>query len=332
MSTDDSKSLPSTLSTVTTVLTTSPVSSPRTPFFSPLPTLNENPDDEKPWATRHRRRRSLVVDALAPITIRSSAINADDVLPRHSPGAPNAQTKPDQVYFPGQPKSLEGIAIRSFYLGIALALSFATMVSILLLTASPLWRVPFFIGALSTFHFLEFWTTARYNTSVAKIDSFLLTANWPAYAIAHMAASLECLLTKLLFPNRAWAPFYSGHILLLVGFILVFLGQATRSLAMAQAGPSFNHTIQRKKKDDHDLVTTGVYSFLRHPSYFGFFYWGVGTQVVLGNPICFVGYMMVLWRFFASRIRSEESDLVRFFGDDYTDYKKRVGTGIPFIR
>ncbi|KAI0408562.1 putative isoprenylcysteine carboxyl methyltransferase [Xylaria palmicola] len=251
---------------------------------------------------------------------------------RHSPGYPSAQLRPDNVYLPGQSKSLEGIAIRSFCLGVALALSATAMISILLFTSSALWRLPFFMGTLSTFHFLEFWTTAKYNPSVASIDSFLLTANWPAYAIAHVAASLECLLTNLLFPNRAWAPLYSGHILLLLGFVLVFVGQAARSLAMIQAGRSFNHTIQRRKKDDHKLVTTGVYSFLRHPAYFGFFYWGVGTQLVLGNPICFLGYVTVLWRFFASRIRSEEGDLVRFFDEDYVDYRKRVGTGIPFIR
>ncbi|KAJ8112017.1 hypothetical protein ONZ43_g5488 [Nemania bipapillata] len=313
-------------------------SPPRTSGFSPLPTLSEGPslglgpDEEKPWATKQRRRRSLVVDALSPTTTRSPPWHANEVLPRHSFSAPSAQVKPDKVYFPGQSKSLEGIAIRSFCLGVALALSATALLSILLFTTSPLWRLPFFIGALSTFHFLEFWTTAKYNTSVASIDSFLLTANWPAYAIAHTAASLECLLTKLLFPNRAWAPFYSGHILLLVGIVLVFIGQATRSLAMVQAGPSFNHTIQRKKKDDHELVTTGLYSFLRHPAYFGFFYWGIGTQLVLGNPICFLGYLLVLWRFFASRIKSEEGDLVRFFDHDYIDYRKRVGTGIPFIK
>ncbi|GAP87768.2 putative protein-S-isoprenylcysteine O-methyltransferase [Rosellinia necatrix] len=251
---------------------------------------------------------------------------------RHSPGAPNAHARPDHAYLPGQAKSLEGIAIRSFCLGATLCLSVITMIATFSFTASPLWRLPFFFSALSTFHFLEFWTTAKYNTAVANIGSFLLTANWPAYAIAHVVASLECLLTSLLFPNRAWAPFYSGHILLLLGFILVVMGQTARSLAMAQAGRSFNHTIQRKKKDDHTLVTTGVYSFLRHPAYFGFFYWGVGTQLVLGNPICFVGYVIVLWKFFSSRIESEEVDLVRFFEDDYIDYRKRVGTGIPFIR
>ncbi|KAI1432954.1 putative isoprenylcysteine carboxyl methyltransferase [Xylaria sp. CBS 124048] len=249
-----------------------------------------------------------------------------------SPGALSAQIAPDNDYLPGQPKALEGIAIRSFCLGVVGTLCIVSMISILFLTSSPLWRIPFFIATLSIFHFLEFWTTAKYNTSVATIDSFLLTANWPAYAIAHMAASLECLLTKLLFPNRAWAPFYSGHVLLLSGFLLVFVGQAARSLAMAQAGKSFNHSVQRKKKDDHELVTTGLYSFVRHPAYFGFFYWGVGTQLVLGNPICFLGYVIVLWRFFASRVKYEEVQLVRFFGDEYVEYRKKVGTGIPFVR
>ncbi|KAI1406703.1 ICMT-domain-containing protein [Hypoxylon fuscum] len=251
--------------------------------------------------------------------------------PPDSPVAQSAQASPEKAYLPGQPKSLEGIAIRSFCLGITLALSVVAMILILACTSSPLWRLPFFFGALSTFHFLEFWTTAKYNTPVANIGSFLLTANWPAYAIAHMAASLECLFTKLLFPNRSWAPFYSGHIILLLGFIMVFVGQFVRSAAMVQAGQSFNHTVQHLKKDSHALVTTGLYSFMRHPAYFGFFYWGIGTQMVLGNPICFVAYSMVLWKFFSSRVRHEEALLIRFFGDDYVNYKRRVGTLIPFV-
>ncbi|KAI0380929.1 ICMT-domain-containing protein [Hypomontagnella monticulosa] len=251
--------------------------------------------------------------------------------PPDSPGAQNAQMSPEKAYFPGQPKSLEGIAIRSFFLGIALALSVVAMALVLVFTSSPLWRLPFFIAALSTFHFFEFWTTAKYNTPVANIGSFLLTANWPAYAIAHVTASLECLFTKLLFPDRSWAPLYSGHIILLLGFIMVLVGQFVRSAAMVQAGQSFNHTIQHRKKDTHALVTTGLYSYLRHPAYFGFFYWGIGTQMVLGNPFCFIGYTIVLWKFFSSRIRHEEALLVRFFGDDYIHYKQKVGTLIPFV-
>ncbi|KAI2642839.1 Isoprenylcysteine carboxyl methyltransferase family-domain-containing protein [Xylaria nigripes] len=331
MSPDNSRGSPAILPADSTVaaalLPNGPPPSPFTSGFSILPTVGEHSDESTSWATKHRRRRSIV----PAINTRSVSAITDDLLPWHSPGASSTQMNPNSIYFPGKSKSLEGIAIRSFCLGNALALCVVTMFSILLFTSSPLWRIPFFIAALSIFHFLEFWTTAKYNTSVADIESFLLTANWPAYAIAHTAASLECLFTKLLFPNRAWAPYYSGHVLLLVGLILVFVGQTARSLAMIQAGKSFNHTIQREKKDDHELITTGVYSFLRHPSYFGFFYWAVGTQLVLGNPICFLGYVIVLWKFFAGRVKHEEVQLVRFFGKEYTEYKKRVGTGILFV-
>ena len=122
---------------------------------------------------------------------------------------------------------------------------------------------------------------------------------------------------------------------------------------MIHAGSNFNHLIQSKKKQGHVLVTGGIYKHLRHPSYFGFFWWGLGTQVVLGNTVCLVGYGVVLWRFFRRRIESmlipfrglrrdllltggrscteEETLLIGFFGIDYVRYRDRTRVGIPFI-
>lgn len=246
-------------------------------------------------------------------------------------GPMSSRPSPDKLYFPGRAKSLEGIALRSFCLGISLALSTVVMGLTLLLTSSPLWRVPFFFAALSAFHFLEFWTTAKYNTQEAKIESFLLTSNWPMYFIAHSSATLECLFTNLIWPNRSWAPLYSGPILLLVGVILVLVGQLVRATAMMQLGTNFNHIVQERKKAGHELVTTGIYNLMRHPSYFGFFYWAVGTQLVLGNPVCFIGYLVVLWKFFSHRIKAEEAHMARFFGDHFLEYQKRVPTLIPLV-
>ena len=90
-----------------------------------------------------------------------------------------------------------------------------------------------------------------------------------------------------------------------MGFVLMVVGQVVRTTAMAQAGKNFSHVISMKKKEGHVLVTSGVYRWLRHPSYFGFFWWGLGTQIVLGNVICLVGYAAVLWRFFRLRIESK---------------------------
>lgn len=249
---------------------------------------------------------------------------------RNSPVFRESEDTP-KAFYPGQPRALSGIALRAFCLGMAFSASIIGIVSILIFTQSPIWRVPFFLLSLSTFHFLEFWTTAERNTTVATIDSFLLTANWPSYAIAHSAAFIECIVVTVFFPNRHWAPFNSDRLLLFAGLFLVSVGQAVRSIAMLHAGASFNHKIQTRRAQSHLLVTTGIYGWLRHPSYFGFFYWGLGTQLVLGNTICFVVYSAVLFKFFQHRIKVEEEKLVQFFGDDYVEYRKRVGTLMPFL-
>jgi len=239
----------------------------------------------------------------------------------------------EKQYLPSQPKSLSGIATRAFILGLTLTLSLNLTIYLLLDSSpySPLWRAPFFITTLSAFHFLEFWTTARYNTRSAQISSFLLSQNGSAYTIAHTAAFLECLLTNLLFPTRSWLPPRVNTLLLSFGLVLILLGQAIRSIAMISAGTNFNHIVQHTKASSHQLVTSGIYGWLRHPSYFGYFWWGLGTQIVMGNLVCFVGYAVVLWRFFERRIGGEEELLIRFFGDEYVQYRKRTMIGIPFI-
>ena len=123
----------------------------------------------------------------------------------------------------------------------------------------------------------------------------------------------------------------SPNLPLILGFILIIFGQAVRTAAMAEAGTSFNHIVQSHKRQDHNLIETGVYRIFRHPSYFGFFWWGLGTQLFLGNTICLVAYAVVLWKFFANRIVKEEKFLVRFFGKDYESYRARTAVWIPFM-
>ena len=44
-------------------------------------------------------------------------------------------------------------------------------------------------------------------------------------------------------------------------------------------------------------------SVFRHPSYAGFFYYSIGTQMALQNPASVIGFTLVLHRFFSKRIR-----------------------------
>ncbi|KAJ1499454.1 hypothetical protein HMI55_004392, partial [Coelomomyces lativittatus] len=112
---------------------------------------------------------------------------------------------------------------------------------------------------------------------------------------------------------------------------LIIMGQSIRSLAMIQASTNFSHTIAFKKDTHHQLVQTGVYKLLRHPAYFGFFWRSLGMQLILLNPVCFIGYLVILHSFFKDRIQIEESTLLQFFGSKYQLYKKSTYIGIPCI-
>lgn len=201
-----------------------------------------------------------------------------------------------------QPTFLSSIVIRAFLLGTTFAFSIClTLILIFLPTSpNPIWRATFFLTTLSLFHFLEYLLTAHYNPTYADISAYLLSHNGIAYNLANGAAMAECIIASLFFPT--WQARLSNSGTIPLGLAAILLGQIVRSAAMATAGTNFNHIVQTKQNTGHVLVTKGVYASLRHPSYFGFFWWGLGTQIVLGNVVCLVGYAIVLWKFFNHRI------------------------------
>jgi len=116
-----------------------------------------------------------------------------------------------------------------------------------------------------------------------------------------------------------------------LGGVMVAGGLAIRILAMYTAGSHFHHLVREEREENHKLVTFGIYQYFRHPSYFGWFWYSVGTQVLLCNPVCVVAYAYVSFLFFKDRIADEEENLIKFFGNDYVQYRNRTMVGIPFI-
>ncbi|SCU95131.1 LADA_0G13718g1_1 [Lachancea dasiensis] len=230
-----------------------------------------------------------------------------------------------KVYPYVEKNPLDAIALNGFNLGIAVGLAMG------LLTYTFFKNFNVYVLAISIFHFLEFFVTARFNPGKVTSDSFLFN-NGKAYIFSHLFAMTEALVQCLFFP-RWKSSFYSkAHLIIsLLGFLLIIMGQYVRTMAMVTAGKSFSHHVKQTRNSDHVLVTTGIYGWFRHPSYFGYFWWALGTQLWLLNPLSFVMFAVVLWRFFDARIEYEERYLVAFFGLSYKDYTTKVGTGIPFV-
>ncbi|CAE1299531.1 ICMT [Acanthosepion pharaonis] len=216
--------------------------------------------------------------------------------------------------------NLYQVALRAGWLGLFFGLGLLLSVA-----KSTLVHFGWYIMALSFFHWSEYFITALTNPRSLSLESFLLDHS-REYKLAAVSSWAEFMLEWYCFSGLKQIRWLS-----MIGLIMVVGGEILRKCSMYTARANFNHYIQHVKQDGHTLVTYGVYSLFRHPAYVGWFYWSIGTQLILCNPLCLVGYTVVTWRFFRERIYEEEIYLLNFFGEDYFEYQKKVGTGLPFI-
>jgi protein-S-isoprenylcysteine O-methyltransferase len=211
----------------------------------------------------------------------------------------------------------------AYLLGVGGGISFTLAITL----GSSLRPFLVFCSLLSLFHMTEFLFAALYHSYTCSTESFLIPHS-RAYSIAMSVSVVEYFVEWLFLDLGAWSTS-----LFWVGLTMGFSGQCLRWLAFVTAGHNFTHMVSENKEDKHVLVTDGIYKYIRHPGYCGWFWWSVGTQIMLANPVSAAGFFYFSWRFFVERIAHEEHLLESedFFGSDYTKYKKRVPTYIPFI-
>jgi len=87
--------------------------------------------------------------------------------------------------------------------------------------------------------------------------------------------------------------------------------------------------IFRKTENETGAVTSGIFSIVRHPMYFGsillFF-----SFVILSHSILAFLVWLVMGVFYYSISRYEEKLLIKKFGDKYREYQGKVPMFIPF--
>uniref|UniRef100_A0A6B2E9R4 Protein-S-isoprenylcysteine O-methyltransferase n=1 Tax=Phlebotomus kandelakii TaxID=1109342 RepID=A0A6B2E9R4_9DIPT len=214
------------------------------------------------------------------------------------------------------------IAVRACFLGYV----FSMGVFIFFLAPEHIRTFGLYAAIMGTFHWTEYLGIAVSNPRTLSPDSFVLNHS-THYLLAAAMSWVEFLLESYFLPDiKTWRIFW------VIGFLLCFLGDFLRKIAMITAHSNFTHIVQFVRNEEHKLVTNGVYGCMRHPSYVGWFWWSIGTQIVLVNPLCTILYAIISWLFFRDRVYVEEITLHNFFGEDYVEYQKRVGTGLPFIR
>jgi protein-S-isoprenylcysteine O-methyltransferase len=137
--------------------------------------------------------------------------------------------------------------------------------------------------------------------------------------------------------NLAWIPviFNFGRLVILggwltwVGVAIMISGIVFRQYTIAFLGKFFTATIQIKK--DHELVQTGPYRYIRHPSYLGILILSLGLGIAMANWISLLLCIVLPEIGLIRRIKFEEKELEQHFGKQYQDYMKNTWHIIPFI-
>jgi protein-S-isoprenylcysteine O-methyltransferase Ste14 len=140
----------------------------------------------------------------------------------------------------------------------------------------------------------------------------------------------------VLFRHRGWLPVPFLLVPLLaygvmeplnwiVGFVLIFLGEAIRLSGVAAAGT----VTRRRSRTVQRLVTYGIFAWMRNPLYVGNFLIWMGFTIISG-VLWFIPVAVLLFGIeYTLIVRYEEGVLESIFGPEYLRYKGRTPRWFP---
>ncbi|MHA2002665.1 MAG: methyltransferase family protein [Candidatus Thorarchaeota archaeon] len=127
---------------------------------------------------------------------------------------------------------------------------------------------------------------------------------------------------------------FQFNIFVILGVASLIVGGTMRSLprrSLAAAGlGSIWNTPRLKIVKGHKLLTDGYYEYIRHPIYFGEIFRNYCIPLILssfyGFAVMTVGIVFLLFR-----IHIEEKLLLKAFGEEYEEYRRRTKKLFPYI-
>ncbi len=90
-------------------------------------------------------------------------------------------------------------------------------------------------------------------------------------------------------------------------------------------------SVSLQLKQDHKLITTGIYKHLRHPMYTAFWLMALTQALLLPNYIAGLAGLVCFGYLFFSRVGPEEEMMQEAFGEEYSRYRARTWRVLPYV-
>jgi len=121
----------------------------------------------------------------------------------------------------------------------------------------------------------------------------------------------------------------SYYLIVSCGLLLYISGLIIRWTAILQLKKAF--TVDVAVGQDQKLATTGLYKFIRHPSYLGLLLIMTGFSVSMNSIISVLIIVIPMFLVILYRISVEEKLMIQEFGIEYLNYKDKTKMLFPLV-
>jgi protein-S-isoprenylcysteine O-methyltransferase Ste14 len=150
------------------------------------------------------------------------------------------------------------------------------------------------------------------------LEAALLTLAWVAFFVP---------LVWVASPLFAFADYPLRPVPLVAGIACLAVGLWLFARSHADLGTNWSITLE--VREQHQLVTRGIYRTLRHPMYSALLLYSLGQALVVPNWIAGPSYAVAMSLLFAFRLGPEERMMLDEFGKDYEAYRVRTKRLVP---
>ncbi|PKA44345.1 protein-S-isoprenylcysteine O-methyltransferase [Rhizobium sullae] len=123
------------------------------------------------------------------------------------------------------------------------------------------------------------------------------------------------------YPARAWA--------VAVGAVLFATAMWVFRRTHKELGRNWSITLEIR--DQHQLICSGPYAFVRHPMYTSFLLMALGQAFLLSNWVVGLAGLTGFAILFFLRVDKEERMMLEIFGPQYRAYMDRTRRIIPYL-
>lgn len=170
----------------------------------------------------------------------------------------------------------------------------------------------------------EFVLNLKHRSKISgakQSDKNSLSVIWVTISLAVSASVFAAFFIHV--------PILRNQVLKYTGLALIVAGVIIRLVAIRTLGRFF--TVNLSIDTEHKLIDTGLYKYIRHPSYSGSLLSFAGLALHFNNWVCLFVILIPVVSVFIYRIRLEEQLLLQQPGLNYSEYINRTKRLIPFV-